>query len=130
MKMCVIGLGYVGYPLAMLAWSKSLDVVGVDTNESLRQAISRGDHHRNDAFINGLGAKRALPTTAAVPPSDAFIVCVPTPVTEGGQPDLSFVADSVRSIAAVLQDGNLVVIESTIYPGVCREVAKPLLDAT
>ena len=130
MNIAVIGLGYVGLPLALQAVSKGHRVTGFDTKKTLVDMISDGRMPYHDDFIEHLSTKNSLIATTTLPSSRNYIVCVPTPVHNNKCPDLSPVKNATKSIASVLEDDQLVVIESTIYPGVCEEIVKPILDAT
>ncbi|WP_053228111.1 nucleotide sugar dehydrogenase [Spirochaeta cellobiosiphila] len=131
MKIEIIGLGYVGYPLALQAASKGHEVFGVDKNTSLIEQIKLGKSPvTSDAHIESLQEKVKLEVGVNVESSDVFIVCVPTPVTRKSLPDLSFVIKAVEDISRVLEDDNLIVIESTIYPGVCDDIVAPILNRT
>ncbi len=116
MKTAVFGLGYVGLPLAKLISSKGHDVMGVDvSNEKIKEAQSSGITSTND------GAE-------AVRSSDIILICVPTPVDISNLPDLKYVIEVCASIASDLRNEHLVIIESTIYPGVTEDVVQPILE--
>jgi UDP-N-acetyl-D-glucosamine dehydrogenase len=127
-KIEVVGLGYVGYALAVLARSKGFEVIGVDKDERVLAKIRKGTYQIEDRFIASVQERGQIDCTSRPCKADVFIVCVPTPVTGGEIPDLQSLVESVHDISRVLADGNTVVIESTIYPGVCREIVKPILD--
>ncbi len=129
MKISIIGLGYVGYPLAMLALSKGLDVEGVDKNPEVLERIASESYVTDDPLTSGLSHDDELRCTSTVRQSDVFIVCVPTPIMDVILPDLKYVVQSAHEIAGVLRENDTVIIESTVYPGVCREVVKPILDS-
>ncbi len=112
----VIGLGYVGEPLYGLARAGGYNVVGVEISDARRLSVERQ---------HGLSQGAIRPDICT---ADLFIVCVPTPVNERHEPDLSPLESAVRGIAGVLQDSNVVIVESTIYPGVCEDIIKPILD--
>ena len=130
MTINVIGLGYVGLPLALQAASKGLKIIGTDKNPILVDKLNKKESLINDDFINNLIKNVDITASTNVKKSDVYIVCVPTPVNEEKEPDLSFVVSAVEEIADVISDDELVVIESTIYPGVCEEIVKPILDKT
>ncbi len=129
-QIAIIGLGYVGFPLAVQAASRGFSVTGVDTNPGTVAAVNEKAHFVEDPFVAERLAKCELKAVSKLPSSDAYIVCVPTPVTNFSEPDLSYVRRAVESVAKVLQDGQLVVIESTINPGVSEELVAPILDKT
>jgi nucleotide sugar dehydrogenase len=130
MTICIVGLGYVGFPLALHAASKGMDVVGVDTDSEKLRKISEGQLGVDDQFTTHLIKNTTLKLSKTVVPADIFVVCVPTPVNHDKDPDLGCVIDAVKNVSTVIEDGNLVVIESTIYPGVCEELLKPILEKT
>ncbi len=126
----VVGLGYVGLPLALLAANKNYRVIGVDIDPRKMKALSE-----KKSYIDDVSDEQIRSTTAEfsddaslVSQADAVIICVPTPVSKDKQPDLGPVKGAVSAIAPHIQDGTLVVIESTINPGVCDEIVLPLLE--
>jgi UDP-N-acetyl-D-glucosamine dehydrogenase len=129
----IIGLGYVGLPLAHAFSRSGFPVVGFDVDEAKVDRLSRGKSYigriSDDAVrqmeSTGFEATNQFARLEAV---DAVLICVPTPLTETLDPDLSFVLDSVKSIAAHPRHGRLVVLESTTYPGTTREVVLPILE--
>ena len=130
MTLNIIGLGYVGLPLALQAASKGLKVFGTDKNKSIVDQINNKESHIEDDFINNRIKDAGIIAKTDVVKSDAYIVCVPTPVNNEKEPDLIYVIKAIEEIADVVSDGELVVVESTIYPGVCEEIVKPILDKT
>ncbi|MCA3728053.1 MAG: nucleotide sugar dehydrogenase, partial [Phenylobacterium sp.] len=131
----VIGLGYVGLPLALAAVEAGFPVLGFDINPARVEAISAGRQVINyldpTAQRSALDSGRFSATTdfTRLAEADAVILCVPTPVTRNRDPDLSYVRASAASAAAVLRPGQLVVLESTTWPGTTAEVVRPLLEA-
>ena len=131
----VIGLGYVGLPLALAAVEAGFPVLGFDINPARVEAILAGRRVINylppEALPGALATGRLDATTdfARLAEADAVILCVPTPVTRNRDPDLSFVTASAASAAAALRPGQLVVLESTTWPGTTAEVVRPLLEA-
>ena len=128
----VIGLGYVGLPLAVAFAKEGCDIVAVDLEERKIEAIEAGDSYIEDVSSEELRevAERIHATTryARLAKADAVLVCVPTPLTRNREPDLEPLVDSTRALAEVLQAGQLVVLESTTYPGTTRERVAPLLE--
>nr|WP_157467263.1 nucleotide sugar dehydrogenase [Edaphobacter aggregans] len=129
----VIGLGYVGLPLALLFAEEGFPVTGfdidrnkIDTLASLHSYICRIPE-TEIALANARGF-RAISDFMGISKMDAIVICVPTPLTEYREPDLSYVTDTVKSIAPHLRAGQLVVLESTTYPGTTEEVVVPLLE--
>ena len=131
----IIGLGYVGLPLALAAVEAGFPVLGFDISPSRVEAILAGRQVINylapEALRTALDSGRLDATTdfARLSEADAVILCVPTPVTRNRDPDLSFVRASAASAAAALRPGQLVVLESTTWPGTTDEVVRPLLEA-
>ena len=111
----VFGLGYVGLPLAVLAKKKGFRVYGVDVS---RDAVAKADAEGVDVLDGGDAVEKA----------DIVVVCVPTPVDSSFMPDLTAVKTVCRTIANSLRRGKLVIIESTIYPGVIEEIIQPILE--
>lgn len=130
----VIGLGYVGLPLALEFARAGLRVIGLDTDPDKPKQLEAGQSYLKDIDAHDL--KELVASGRLQPTSDfqrlreaaAVVICVPTPVTESREPDLSFVADTCRSISRGLQRGQLIVLESTTYPGTTEEVVLPLLE--
>jgi UDP-N-acetyl-D-glucosamine dehydrogenase len=132
MKIGVIGLGYVGLPLAVAFAEEGHDVVGLDADPRKIDAVNEGTSYIEDvpsdrlrALDGRLSATSRYPDLSAC---DAVIICVPTPLTGSREPDLSYMVDAATSLAAVLQKGQLLVLESTTYPGTTRERLKPILE--
>jgi UDP-N-acetyl-D-glucosamine dehydrogenase len=128
----VIGLGYVGLPLAVAFAQEGCDVIAVDVDHRKVDAIQAGTSYIEDVPDETLGAvaERVHATTryADLARTDAVLICVPTPLTRNREPDLGPLIDSTRALAEVLQAGQLVVLESTTYPGTTRERVAPLLE--
>ncbi len=130
MKVSIIGLGYVGLPLALVAaQNRNLNVIGVDKDSKKVNSIKSGVCPiPEDEFIADMFEKNRLEVTVNTAASDIYIVCVPTPVRQKSLPDLSYIISAVRDISQVVRDDDLVIIESTIYPGVCDEIVQPILE--
>jgi UDP-N-acetyl-D-glucosamine dehydrogenase len=128
----IIGLGYVGLPLAVAFAQEGCDVVAVDVDPRKIEAIEAGDSYVEDVPPQRLRecAGRIVATTryARLAKADAVLICVPTPLTRNREPDLGPLIDASRSLAEVLQPNQLVVLESTTYPGTTRERVAPLLE--
>ena len=120
----MIGLGYVGLPLAVALDAAGVDVVGYDVSAARVAELQAGRSGIEDVRDGELGGVRFTTTI----PADAstYVICVPTPLADG-QPDLSAVESAARAVATVLSPGDLVVLESTTYPGTTEEVVRPLL---
>jgi UDP-N-acetyl-D-glucosamine dehydrogenase len=128
----VIGLGYVGLPLAVAFAREGCDVVAVDLDARKIEAIAAGESYVEDVPSEALGevADRIQPTTRYAPlaDADAVLICVPTPLTRNREPDLRPLIGAARALAEVLRSDQLVVLESTTYPGTTRELVAPLLE--
>ena len=129
----VVGLGYVGLPLALTLAERGFPVMGVDLDVGKVAAVNAGRsclRHVDDARVGRLRAGGRFLATADVSrlrQADVIAICVPTPLTEQREPDLSFVTGSAEAIGACLRPGQLVVLESTTYPGTTAEVVLPIL---
>jgi UDP-N-acetyl-D-glucosamine dehydrogenase len=132
MTIGIVGLGYVGLPLAVAFAEAGETVVGFDVDARRVDALRRGSSYVEDVDDGRLAAvgDRLEVTTrpAALALTDAIAICVPTPLTPNREPDLTPLVDAGRTIASVLQPGQLVVLESTTYPGTTRERLLPLLE--
>jgi UDP-N-acetyl-D-glucosamine dehydrogenase len=132
----VIGLGYVGLPLSLTAAQAGFRVVGFDINEARVSGLNGGEtfmkHVPRSMLADVIAAGRFEATAdfGRLGELDALLICVPTPLTRHREPDLSFVENTVRTIAKTLRPGQLIVLESTTYPGTTEEVVKPVLEAT
>jgi UDP-N-acetyl-D-glucosamine dehydrogenase len=131
----VIGLGYVGLPLSRAFTGTGFPVLGFDIDPGKVKALNNGEsylRHITPDIIRGM-VQRKFQATAdfkRLGEADAVIICVPTPLTESREPDLTYVVNSTRAIASCLRKGQLIVLESTTYPGTTREVVLPLLQDT
>jgi UDP-N-acetyl-D-glucosamine dehydrogenase len=132
MKVGIIGLGYVGLPLAVAFAEAGDDVVGLDTDPRVVDGIRDGVSTVEDVSSERLtaAAERLQSTTdhAELSACDAVVICVPTPLANHREPDLAYLLDAATSLSAVLREGQLVVLESTTYPGTTRERLKPILE--
>ena len=132
MKVGVVGLGYVGLPLAVAFAEEGHEVVGLDADPRKIDALAEGRSYIEDVSSERLAALDGKLTATSRYPDmsacDAVIICVPTPLTNSREPDLSYMVDAATSLAAVLQKGQLIVLESTTYPGTTRERLRPILE--
>jgi UDP-N-acetyl-D-glucosamine dehydrogenase len=132
MKIGVVGLGYVGLPLVVAFAEAGHDVVGVDVNARVVASLGEGRSHIEDVpdeTLQAMGDRfKASSRYADLAKVDAVIVAVPTPLTGNREPDLQPLIDTATSLANVLQAGQLVVLESTTYPGTTRGRFGPLLE--
>ena len=132
----VVGLGYVGLPLALAAARAGFRVLGFDVNPDRVARINAGEavisHFDTAAMRAALdgGRLRATGDMTALSEPDAILICVPTPLTRQREPDLSYVRDTAQDVARRLRRGQLVVLESTTWPGTTQEVLKPILETT
>lgn len=132
----VIGLGYVGLPLAVAMAAAGRPVLGFDRDAEVVAGVSSGSSHILDVPDARLASSLGAGLRFTSSPSDlaactTFVICVPTPLSLAGQPDLGCIADAVRTIAPHVRAGTLVVLESTSYPGTTEEVvAEPLAALT
>ena len=130
----VIGLGYVGLPLVRAFLKAGFPTMGFDIDpakvEKLRAGQSYIKHIGADWIVEGVRSGRFEPTHdfGRLGEPDALLICVPTPLNESRDPDLQYVEQTGRQIAQRLRRGQLVVLESTTYPGTTREVLLPLLE--
>jgi UDP-N-acetyl-D-glucosamine dehydrogenase len=132
MKVGIIGLGYVGLPLAVAFAEAGHDVVGVDTDSRRLERLRRSESDIEDIPSERL--RKVAPRFTAtgeheqLGACDAVLICVPTPLANQREPDLSYVLDATRSVYRILREGQLVVLESTTYPGTTRERLRPILE--
>jgi UDP-N-acetyl-D-glucosamine dehydrogenase len=132
MKVGIIGLGYVGLPLAVAFAEAGHEVVGLDTDQRKIEALSEGRSYIEDIPDEALAPLadrlQVTPRHADLASCNAVIVCVPTPLTSSREPDLTYLVDSAAALSGVLQPEQLVVLESTTYPGTTRERLAPILE--
>lgn len=132
----VVGLGYVGLPLATAFAEAGLDVVGVEADPAKVAALNAHDSYVEDAPAARLapllisGRLKITDDFAVLREAEAIVICLPTPLNEHREPDLSILVSGMESVAENLQDGVLVILESTTFPGTTREVLLPLLEQT
>jgi UDP-N-acetyl-D-glucosamine dehydrogenase len=130
----IIGLGYVGLPLARAFARGGYQVIGFDIDAKKVAQLQRGQSYIGHIPAETISEMRRLGFNATarfdrLSEPDAIIICVPTPLTDAREPDLTYVVNSARAIAAHLRRGQLVVLESTTYPGTTRDVVLPILEA-
>ena len=130
----VVGLGYVGLPLAIAFSKAGFKVLGFDTQSKKVNLINKGQSYIDDIsgkdLATAVASKRFLATTeeSRLGEPDIVCICVPTPLTKAREPDLSYVIQASQAIARHLRRGQLVILESTTYPGTTREVVLPALE--
>lgn len=126
---CVVGLGYVGLPLAMRSIERGYDVIGFDLDEKKNKLVSQGKNPIEEEFLDRYFREfklRATNDAKEIKKADIVLVCVPTPVDEKFFPDLRPVKGAMEMVAKNLKKGALVVLESTVNPGVSEEVVAPI----
>ena len=127
---CVLGLGYIGLPLAALLASKGIRVSGVDVVQHVVDTVNRGELHLEEAGLDSIlaGAVHEGFLTAHLKPvsADVYVMAVPTPILDDKSPDLKYVDSATASLASVLQPGNLVIIESTCPVGTTKRAKAQL----
>lgn len=115
---CIIGLGYVGLPLAE-AFSKHLKVIAFDIDQEKVKRLNESNNEGNIEFTSNPSNIRE---------ADFVLICVPTPVTKSKEPDLSYVKKAAEIVGENMKRGTVVILESTVYPGVTEEIMKPILE--
>jgi UDP-N-acetyl-D-glucosamine dehydrogenase len=132
MKIGIVGLGYVGLPLAVSFAEVGHEVVGLDADTRKIGALNEGRSYIEDipdAALAPLSERlRATGDYAELGACDAVVICVPTPLTGSREPDLTYITEAATALAEVLRAGQLVVLESTTYPGTTRERLLPILE--
>jgi UDP-N-acetyl-D-glucosamine dehydrogenase len=132
-KVAILGLGYVGLPLAVVFAEAGFNVIGIDPDERKVNTICRGESHIQDVpgeqvarLVTG-GKLDATTDFSVLRLADAVSICVPTPLRKTGDPDLSFILSATDELAKYVHPGMIVVLESTTYPGTTREILLPKL---
>ncbi len=132
MRIGIVGLGYVGLPLAVAFAEAGHEVIGVDANPERVEALNDGHSYVEDvpsAAIDGVGGRlEASSEYDVLAECEAVVICVPTPLSSSREPDLAYVLAAAEGLAGVLREGQLVVLESTTYPGTTRERLLPILE--
>ena len=129
----IIGLGYVGLPLAQTFSVRNFPVLGFNIDPAKVERLMRGESYIGHISAEVIRSMRthhfeATSDFGRLGQADVIIICVPTPLTEAREPDLTFVVNSARSVASTLRPGQLVVLESTTYPTTTRDVVLPILE--
>jgi UDP-N-acetyl-D-glucosamine dehydrogenase len=130
----VIGLGYVGLPLAVEEASAGFQVIGFDLSAEVTAGVERGESHIQDVASERLsdlireGRLSATTDLTRLGECEAISICVPTPLNKIKDPDLSYVVSAASAVSATLRPGQLIILESTTYPGTTREVVLPILE--
>ncbi len=115
---CVVGLGYVGLPLAK-TFAQSLRVIGFDIKSDRIAELNRTNNNPKLTFTTDANK---------ITEADFISICVPTPVTESKEPDLTYVKSAAQTVGQNMKEGSIVILESTVYPGVTEEIVKPILE--
>ena len=132
----IVGMGYVGLPLAVAVFDAGFDVIGFDVDPKKIECLNNGTpylQHLGDDFSKEIAKSdrfHASFDSDVLRKADIISLCVPTPLGKHNDPDLSFVLDSTKAVANILRKGHLIVLESTTYPGTTREEMLPILEAT
>lgn len=134
-KVGIIGLGYVGLPLAVLFAQKGFQVFGMDIDKDRLRRAKRGQSYILDVSSEELKEvilKKRLQVTdnfSVIKKLEVVIICVPTPLKEKKEPDISYIIAAVENIKKFMKKGQIVVLESTTYPGATEEVILPMLES-
>ncbi|NOY06846.1 MAG: nucleotide sugar dehydrogenase, partial [Chlorobi bacterium] len=132
----IIGLGYVGLPLAVEFARKGIKTIGIDTDTDKIGLLNKGKNYIDDVDSEALarvtknGKLRAESNYDSVPECDALFICVPTPFTDNKEPDISYIIDATNGIARGLRKGHIVILKSTTFPDTTEGFIKPILDKT
>jgi UDP-N-acetyl-D-glucosamine dehydrogenase len=133
-KVGILGLGYVGLPLIQAFTRAGFDCIGFDVDQSKIDSLTAGksyiEHIPDDWIKSWIDEKKLFPTANKedLKGADALLICVPTPLSDSRDPDLTYVESTTDTIASILRPGQLVVLESTTYPGTTRDVVLPALE--
>jgi len=131
MKIAVIGLGYIGLPTAAMFAKSGIDVIGYDVNQEVVKALNKGKilitEPGLDELVKEVVESNRLRGVTELEESDAFIICVPTPINEDKTADLEYVKNAAKTVSKHLRKGNAVVLESTSPPGTVENVVAPIL---
>lgn len=131
----VVGLGYVGLPLAVEKGKVGFNVIGIDNNAARVDQVNRGDNYIGDVkdaemkLLVETGKLKATTDFSVLTGADVIVICVPTPLTIHRDPDISYIVNVTNEIAKYIKKGQLVTLESTTYPGTTEEVILPKLSA-
>src|ERR1700742_4613681 len=130
----VVGLGYVGLPLAVEFGEAGFDVTGIDLSESKAERVNAGDSYIGDVPSSALaplaksGKLRATTDFSVIRDLDTINICVPTPLRKTKDPDMSYIVAACDEIAKYFHPGMLIILESTTYPGTTDELVRPILE--
>ena len=133
----VVGLGYVGLPLAVMLAEAGFKVYGVDISVQIIESLNKGSSHVGDVkdqklldFMEGNSVNKICFTSdySALKSCDGILICVPTPLSKTGNPDMRYVSDAGENISSNISAGTLIILESTVYPGATQEMLLPLIE--
>lgn len=133
---CVVGLGYVGLPLVSALIKNQFKVIGFDVDQKKIDKLKQGKSYiksfadQDIVEINNSGKFNCSSDPKILSDADAILICVPTPLTKNREPDMSYVVDTTNTVAKYLRKGQLIVLESTTYPGTTKELVLPILQQT
>ena len=133
-KIGIIGMGYVGLPLALAFCKKDIVTLGFDINEniinSLKNCVSYINHIKSNEIKKYVSNNKLIPSEnlESINKVDVIIICVPTPLNKNKEPDLTFIKNSLDSIKNFLHKGQILILESTTYPGTTEEILKPFIE--
>ncbi|RDE05560.1 UDP-N-acetyl-D-mannosamine dehydrogenase [Sphingomonas aracearum] len=130
LKVCVLGLGYIGLPTAAVIARTGAHVLGIDVHQSVVDTVNSGKVHIEevdlDGLVSGVVARGHLRASTLIEPADIFVIAVPTPFKDDHQPNIGYVLQAATTVAAVLKAGDVVILESTSPVGTTEQVAKLL----
>ena len=129
-KICVIGLGYVGLPTALILAKKGYSVFGVDIDQQKIKSLQKNYTTIEDAssLLENKLVRKNFQAQHNIPSVNSYIVAVPTPLKSNNHANLQYLTDAIKSICTILKKGNLIIVESTIPPGTCRNIIGPLIE--
>ena len=134
-KIGIIGIGYVGLPLALNFCQKGINVIGFDINQKIISSLNNGESHikhiKSDDIKKEIKSNKLTITDnfSLIKDLDGILICVPTPLKKSKEPDLSFLIKSLTKIKKYLKKGQCISIESTTYPGTTNEIVKPIIES-
>jgi UDP-N-acetyl-D-glucosamine dehydrogenase len=135
-KIAVLGLGYVGLPHALLMAKAGFDVFGIDIKKQRVDSLNNGKSYIGDAKDEELaeiiknGKFKAFDNFEPLKDADVIMICVPTPLDKNKNPDISYIQNSTKEVKKYLRKGQLIILESTTYPGTTEEIVLPVLEET
>jgi len=123
----VVGIGYIGLPLALAFASKKFKVYGYDISEERVKKVNEGNYGNVDTNLKNAKIIATNDPSKCMPESDYIIICVPTPLKENNEPDMSYIINATNTVSKHFKDGATIILESTTYPGTTEEILKPIL---